>query len=77
MPEQVLSFATNATEKKLSVHQIVAQLDAQILELETFVEDSEQLVIGDAHAKATIIIIASDDGVVQLTISYRKSSLCQ
>lgn len=71
LPEQVLLFAKNLTEKKLAVAEEVKRLKAQILELETFIKRSKQPIIGEARAKATIVIVAGEEGATQLTVSYR------
>lgn len=70
-PEAVTSFADKALSKKLEVGRIVLRLEDEIGDLERFIERTRQPIKGDAMGRATITIVANDDGQVQLTVSYR------
>lgn len=70
-PEEAFLFTEKALAKKLEVVAAVQKLDDEVTELERFVEQNQQPIKGDAKGKATITVVAHDDGKVQLTVSYR------
>jgi hypothetical protein len=69
-PDQAIPFTEHVSGKRLATQLILNQLADKIEFLETFIKDNSVPKKGRVNGRATIVVSANEDGLVQLTVSY-------
>ena len=75
-PEDATSFASQLVKKTVENKQAIQDLEAKIEVLSRWIERTEQEKQGTAQSKASVTIVAEEDGPVDLHVSYRKPYVC-
>jgi len=71
-PEDATAFASQLVTKTIENKRAIKELEAQIEVLSRWIERTEQEKQGTAQSKASVTIVAEEDGPVELHVSYRE-----
>ena len=75
-PDDATSFASQLVEKTIENKRAIKDLEGKIEVLSRWIERTNQEKQGTAQSKASVTIVAEEDGPVELHVSYRKSYVC-
>jgi hypothetical protein len=75
-PEDATGFASQLVKKTIENKQAIKALEGKIEVLSRWIQRTEQEKQGTAQSKASVTIVAEEDGPVELHVSYRKSYGC-
>ena len=71
-PEDATTFSSQLVKKTIENKQAIKDLEAKIEVLSRWIERTQQEKQGTAQSKASVTIVAEEDGPVELNVSYRK-----
>ena len=72
-PDDAAAFASQLVTKTIENKKAIKDLEAQIEVLSRWIERTQQEKQGTAQSKASVTIVAEEDGPVELHVSYRES----
>lgn len=75
-PDDATAFASQLVKKTIENKQAIKDLEGKIEVLSRWVERTQQEKQGTAQSKATVTIVAEEDGPVELHVSYREPCIC-
>ena len=75
-PDDAAAFASQLVTKTIENKKAIKDLEAQIEVLSRWIERTQQEKQGTAQSKASVTIVAEEDGPVELHVSYRESFVC-
>jgi hypothetical protein len=73
-PEDATTFASQLVKKTIENQQAIKDLESKVEILSRWIERTQQEKQGTAQSKASVTIVAEEDGPVELHVSYRKSN---
>lgn len=73
--EDAITFASQLVEKTIENRRAIKDLDAKIEVLSRWIERTQQEKQGTAQSKASVTIVAEEDGPVELHVSYRRQRI--
>lgn len=73
-PEDATSFASQLVKRTIENKQAIKELETKIEVLSRRIEREQQEKQGTAQSKASVTIVAEEDGPVELHVSYRVSN---
>lgn len=73
-PDDATTFASELVKKTIENKQAIRELDGKIEVLSRWIERTQQEKQGTAQSKASVTIVAEEDGPVELHVSYRELS---
>ena len=71
-PEDATSFALQLVKRTIENKQAIKEVETKIEVLSRWIEREQQEKQGTAQSKASVTIVAEEDGPVELHVSYRK-----
>ena len=75
-PDDATAFASQLVKKTIENKRAIKDLEGKIEVLSRWVERTQQEKQGTAQSKATVTIVAEEDGPVELHVSYREPYVC-
>lgn len=72
-PEAATTFTSQLVKKTIENKQAIKELETKIEVLSRWIERTQQEKQGTAQSKASVTIVAEEDGPVELHVSYRES----
>ena len=72
-PDDATAFASQLVKKTIENKQAIKDLEAKIEVLSRWIERTQEEKQGTAQSKASVTIVAEEDGPVELHVSYRES----
>lgn len=73
-PDDATTFASQLVKKTIENKRAIKDLEDKIEVLSRWIERTQQEKQGTAQSKATVTIVAEEDGPVELHVSYREPS---
>lgn len=74
-PDDATAFALQLVGRTIENKRAMKDLDGKVEVLSRWIERTQQEKQGTAQSKASVTIVAEEDGPVELHVSYRESSL--
>ena len=74
-PDDAATFASQLVKKTIENKRAIKNLEGKIEVLSRSIERTQQEKQGTAQSKASVTIVAEEDGPVELHVSYRKSRI--
>ena len=71
-PDDATTFASQLVEKTIDNKRAIKELEGKIEVLSRWIERTQQEKQGTAQSKASVTIVAEEDGPVELHVSYRE-----
>jgi len=71
-PDDATTFASQLVKKTIENKRAIKELEGKIEVLSRWIERTQQEKKGTAHSKASVTIVAEEDGPVELHVSYRE-----
>ena len=71
-PDDATAFASQLVEKTVENKRAIKELEGKIEVLSRWIERTQQEKQGTAQSKASVTIVAEEDGPVELHVSYRE-----
>jgi len=71
-PDDATTFASQLVKKTVDNKRAIKELEGKIEVLSRWIERTQQEKQGTAQSKASVTIVAEEDGPVELYVSYRK-----
>jgi len=75
-PEDAITFASELVKKTIESKRVIKELEGKMEVSSRWVERVQRERRGAAQCKASVTIVAEEDGPVELHVSYRKSDVC-
>lgn len=75
-PEDATAFASQLVKRTIENKQAIRDLEAKIEVQSRWIERTQQEKQGTAQSKASVTIVAEEDGPVELHVSYRELCFC-
>jgi hypothetical protein len=75
-PDEATTFTSQLVKKTIENKQAIKDLEVKIEVLSRWIERTQQEKQGTAQSKASVTIVAEEDGPVELHVSYREPYLC-
>lgn len=73
-PDHATAFASQLVKRTIENKSAIKELESKMEVLSRWIERTQQEKQGTAQSKASVTIVAEEDGPVELHVSYRKPS---